>query len=533
MYTVLIISTKYNNISGCAPVEELQLQINYLQKFSLHIKLLLDPTHDELEKILLENVFSCVYTTTMFSYHKEGNHILTYNYNIIQILEYYKANVIGSNMFSQLFVNDKYLCGNKSGISPESWLITHNNASAISGFDIHFPVILKPNNMSGSCGIDKNSIVYDMPDLQTQVNHLFNQFPQINEIIAEKYIADATEYTISVLGNGNSKIFSITKLIYTVPDNCVYSEKEKNLPIEKRSIIYSLEENQNICIQLKYHANRLFDFFHLQDFARFDILFDQRCYLIDCNALPVQGNSFSWEWQKTYGIQKDQVLALLLCDFHYRKIASGRPDCLPEALIKELPISLTSVLAKQLPTDGVPESTIPSDHCPHTRLYTMVDRISAESEVLVLLKALVISLKPNFILETGTYHGSTASAMLQGIEYNQFGELTTLEADKQLAEKVQKELNNPHVKIINSNSLAYVPEKPIDLLYLDSSRPIRIEEFWHYKNYLSSNAIIIWHDSAPEHVCVYEDINKLYNEGIIDRVLFNTPRGLTISKLRS
>ena len=79
----------------------------------------------------------------------------------------------------------------------------------------------------------------------------------------------------------------------------------------------------------------------------------------------------------------------------------------------------------------------------------------------------------------------------------------------------------------------YIPEKPIDLLYLDSSRPTRIKEFWHFKEYLSSNAIIIWHDSAPEHACVYKDINDLYNKGIIDRILFNTPRGITISKLRS
>ena len=387
--------------------------------------------------------------------------------------------------------------------------------------------------MSGSCGIDQNNIVYDMTELHTQMKRLFEQFPQINEIIAEKYVAEATEYTVSVLGNGSNKVFSITKLVYTMPENHVYSEKEKNLPIEKRSINYSLEENQHICMQLKYHTDRLFDFFHLRDFARFDILFDQRCYLIDCNALPVQGNSFSWEWQKTYGLQKTQILALLLCEFHYRKIASGKPDSIPEALIKELPLPLTTILSGQLPTDGVPESTIPSSHCPNTRLYTMVDRISAESEILVLLKALVISLKPQFILETGTYHGSTASAMLQGIEYNRYGELITLEVDRQLAQKVQKEIDSPNIKIINTNSLEYIPEKPIDLLYLDSSRPIRIKEFWYYKKYLSSNAVIVWHDSAPEHTCVYEDINNLYNMGIIDRILFNTPRGFTISKLRS
>lgn len=354
MYKLLIISTKYNSISGCAPVEELQMQIDYLQKFNLNVQLLLDPTQYELEKFLLENDLSCVYTTTMFSYRKETNYILPYNYNIIQILEYYKVDVIGSDMFSQLFVNDKYLCGNKSGIAPQSWLITRNNRPVDSGLNLQFPVILKPNNMSGSCGINQNSIVHNMSEFHTHIDCLFARFPQINEIIVERYITEATEYTISVLGNGSNKVFSITKLVYTDSKNHVYSENEKNLPIEKRGINYSLEENQNICMQLKYHANRLFDFFHLHDFARFDILFDNRCYLIDCNALPVQGNSFSWEWQKTYGLQKSQILALLLCEFHYRKVASGKTDNLPEALMKKLPIPLISVLSGQLPTDGVP-----------------------------------------------------------------------------------------------------------------------------------------------------------------------------------
>ena len=94
MYKLLIISTKYNSISGCAPVEELQMQIDYLQKFNLNIQLLLDPTQYELEKILLKNDFSSAYTTTMFSYHKETNYILPYDYNIIQILEYYKVEKI-------------------------------------------------------------------------------------------------------------------------------------------------------------------------------------------------------------------------------------------------------------------------------------------------------------------------------------------------------------------------------------------------------------------------------------------------------
>ena len=61
MYKLLIISTKYNSISGCAPVEELQMQIDYLQKFNLNIQLLLDPTQYAEEKSFLSNIFSSSY----------------------------------------------------------------------------------------------------------------------------------------------------------------------------------------------------------------------------------------------------------------------------------------------------------------------------------------------------------------------------------------------------------------------------------------------------------------------------------------
>lgn len=534
MYKILVISTLFNQISGCSPVEELKAQIQYLEERDVAVCLLLDPSSYELEKTIRNGDFFCAYTTTMYSYHNVEDQILAYQYNIIQLLEYYGVPVVGSDFYTQLFINDKYLCGVKSGICPEIWLITRNACihTAEADWDFIFPIILKPNTMSGSCGIGQDSIVYDKDSLFKQAAVLFQRFPQLNEIVAEKYMASSTEYTISVLGNGDHKLFSITKLQFHDPQKHYYSEQDKNLPLKERNVGYCLEEDETICHQLKYHADRLFNFFKLRDFARFDFLFDHRCYLIDCNALPVQGNSFSWEWQQHYGLKKQQVLALLLCEFHYRRIASGKPDSLPKIIIESLPKPLITVLASQMPLAGFPESTVPSSYCPKVGMYTMVDRISAETEVLILLKALVIALKPDFILETGTYHGATALAMLQGLSYNEAGKLVTLEYDSNLAAHIQERIQDERIVIVNTSSLEYIPEAPIDFLYLDSSRPIRIKEFWHYKPYLSENAIIVWHDSAPEHDCVYQDINTLVRDGIIDRVLLPTPRGLTISKLR-
>jgi len=62
-----------------------------------------------------------------------------------------------------------------------------------------------------------------------------------------------------------------------------------------------------------------------------------------------------------------------------------------------------------------------------TRLWSMFDSLSAETEVLDFLHVLVRLVKPERILETGTWIGLSACAIGTAIAANGFGRLTTLE----------------------------------------------------------------------------------------------------------
>ena len=90
------------------------------------------------------------------------------------------------------------------------------------------------------------------------------------------------------------------------------------------------------------------------------------------------------------------------------------------------------------------------------------------------------------------------------------------------------------VEIINTDSLSYTPTEPIDILFLDSKRTIRKDEFLRFKPFLHDKSLIIWHDSSyrERNHAVFDAVNELYEAKIIDRILLPTPRGITLSMLK-
>ena len=75
------------------------------------------------------------------------------------------------------------------------------------------------------------------------------------------------------------------------------------------------------------------------------------------------------------------------------------------------------------------ECTPRTPECPNPRQWHMADSQSTELEVLDFLKALVTTVKPRLIVETGTFLGYGAIAMAQGLKSNGFGRVITIEQD--------------------------------------------------------------------------------------------------------
>lgn len=530
MYNFLLLSS-----SESANTTDLENQIDYLQKFDIKVTLLVDPSEIELIEKLSQNYYDCAYV------HIKRRIITgTIPYDPVKILEYYRIPLVGNHYITQLMIADKCLTSLGSGMGLPSIIVTremwHLKCIPINGIlNIGFPVIIKPNSLHASQGLSQKSIIQNEKDLIPQITYVFERFLNLGEVLVEKFLEPATEYTVSVLGNEPSLACSVTKLSYkSNQKHHIYDEENKSAPLMDRDFTFEVETDCTVRNRLESHAKALFKYFQMKDFGRFDFILGNTYYLLEANCCPIPGNSYSWEWQCIYGLQKNQVLALFLCAFHFAQISSGRADGLPFTLIADLPQEIINQISFPMPVDVRPECTGQTSNCKLPQLYSMNSRVGTETEVHRFLKTLTVMLKPNLILETGTYEGNGTIAFAEGVEQNGFGKVISLECDSILAETARRKLHNYPVEIVTCSSLEYIPKGKIDLLFLDSKRTLRREEFLRFRPFLHNKSVIIWHDSSyrDQNHAVFDAVNELYEAGIIDRLLLPTPRGLTLSMLK-
>ena len=183
-----------------------------------------------------------------------------------------------------------------------------------------------------------------------------------------------------------------------------------------------------------------------------------------------------------------------------------------------------------------------------TKQFSMADDGGVETEVGEFLYGLVRVLKPEFILETGTYTGVSSMYMAQALKDNGKGILTTLEISsihRDRAEKLWTEVGvNLRVTCLLTESLEYSPLEQYDLIFSDSEPQIRFEEVIKFFPFLKQGGYIGIHD-LPRSLCQgnfnpdhpemksypYGDLPDQIKEWLktdqLRMVHFPTPRGLT------
>jgi predicted O-methyltransferase YrrM len=182
------------------------------------------------------------------------------------------------------------------------------------------------------------------------------------------------------------------------------------------------------------------------------------------------------------------------------------------------------------------EKSFPSQECNYPQRWSMIDGNTAEVETLEFLYSLVRLLKPNLVVETGTWHGHSAVAMGKALRQNGFGRIISFEVDPEISavaeRKVEDEGLLPYVEIRNESSLSAVIPDKIDILLLDSELPIRGAEFEYFRARLRHESIVIFHDTSTIHGTVRADVNKFIAQGTLKGMVFPTPRGLAICEYR-
>ena len=184
-----------------------------------------------------------------------------------------------------------------------------------------------------------------------------------------------------------------------------------------------------------------------------------------------------------------------------------------------------------------PEYHRPTPECPHPERWSMYDSMTAEVEVLEFLRTLVTTVKPELIVETGTFSGLSTLWMAEGLKQNGRGRIITCEFDPVVFAKAKERFDTSELKdwidLRNQSSLELQVDGQIDLLFSDSDMPVREQEVRRFLPQMNPSGLILMHDASSHLKVVREAALKLEREGLLSVVLLPTPRGLVLAQKRA
>jgi predicted O-methyltransferase YrrM len=183
-----------------------------------------------------------------------------------------------------------------------------------------------------------------------------------------------------------------------------------------------------------------------------------------------------------------------------------------------------------------PESKSLTPECPHPERWRMYDAMTAEVEVLEFLKTLVTTLKPNLVVETGTFMGVSTLWIAEGLKQNGFGRVITCEFDPKTHAAAKRRFDesglSEWIDCRLGSSLEMKIEGTIDILFSDSDLALREQEVRRFLPQVNPNGVILMHDASSHLKVVREAALRLEQESLISVLLLPTPRGLVIAQKR-
>jgi prolipoprotein diacylglyceryl transferase len=184
-----------------------------------------------------------------------------------------------------------------------------------------------------------------------------------------------------------------------------------------------------------------------------------------------------------------------------------------------------------------PEYHRATPECPHPERWSMYDSMTAEVEVLEFLRCLVRTVKPQIVVETGTFMGISTLSIAEGLKANGFGRIITCEYDSAVYAKARERFAGSGlgqwIDFRNESSLETQVKGTIDLLFSDSDPPLREQEVRRFLPQINPNGLILMHDASSHLKTVREAALKMEQEGLISVVLLPTPRGLVVAQKRA
>ncbi|HEX4020147.1 MAG TPA: class I SAM-dependent methyltransferase [Acidobacteriaceae bacterium] len=185
----------------------------------------------------------------------------------------------------------------------------------------------------------------------------------------------------------------------------------------------------------------------------------------------------------------------------------------------------------------LPEYHRPTLECPNPERWSMYDSMTAEAEVLEFLRTLVTTIKPNLVVETGSFLGVSTLWIAEGLKWNGFGKVISCEFDSVVFAKAQEKIASSGlsewIELRNESSLEMRVDGAIDLFFSDSDMPIREQEVTRFLPQINPQGIILMHDASSHLKIVREAALKMEAAGLLSVVMLPTPRGLVVAQKRA
>ncbi len=183
-----------------------------------------------------------------------------------------------------------------------------------------------------------------------------------------------------------------------------------------------------------------------------------------------------------------------------------------------------------------PEYHRATPECPHPERWHMFDSMTAEAEVLEFIRTVVTTIKPDLVVETGTFSGISTLWIAEGLKANGRGRVITCEFDPKVYENAKARIADSGlaewIELRNESSLEMNVEGTIDLFFSDSDMSIREQEIRRFLPQINPYGLILMHDASSHLTIVRDAALKLEREGLISVVLLRTPRGLVVAQKR-
>lgn len=174
--------------------------------------------------------------------------------------------------------------------------------------------------------------------------------------------------------------------------------------------------------------------------------------------------------------------------------------------------------------------TTPRPDCPHPGRWTAPDAHSTECEVTELVAGFVRALQPDYVVETGTCWGQTAEAVGRALHTNGQGHLVTLEVEPTKVRESRRRCEGLPVTVLQTSSMTWTPEQPVDFAWFDSLCELRPKEFRRYLPWMHDRTVVGFHDTGPQHP-VRGLLRPLEEEGLIAPIYLPTPRGVCFARV--